>query len=90
MAGTEFAPDYTSPPGDTLAELLQERGLSTAKLARKTGIPLRAIERILDGEAPITERVAGLLAKPTCTSAGFWLRQRAQYEARKSPSSQRG
>lgn len=76
----EFRPDSASPPGDTLAEVMQERGVSTAQLARKTGIPLRAIERILDGQAPITERVAGMLERELGPGARFWLRRQVQYE----------
>ncbi len=36
----EYAPDAVSPPGETLKELLQEREMSQAELARRTGATL--------------------------------------------------
>ena len=36
---TEYNPDYVSPPGETLQEALDERGLSQAELAERTGRP---------------------------------------------------
>jgi plasmid maintenance system antidote protein VapI len=33
-----YKPDYAISPGETLAEVLDERGMSQAELARRTGI----------------------------------------------------
>ena len=35
--------DYSIPPGETLAEILQERGMSKADLARRTARPLKTL-----------------------------------------------
>ncbi len=38
-----YRPDRVSPPGDTLADILEERGMSQAELAERTGRPLKTI-----------------------------------------------
>ncbi len=38
MADTStFEPDWVSPPGDTIADALEELGMSQAELAQRTG-----------------------------------------------------
>lgn len=39
MADSAFSPDWVSPPGDTIAELQQERGLSLQELSDGLGVP---------------------------------------------------
>ena len=33
----QYAPDYVSPPGETLTEILESLGMSQAELAERTG-----------------------------------------------------
>jgi HTH-type transcriptional regulator/antitoxin HigA len=38
MTSTQgFCPDWASTPGDTIADILRERGLSEAEFAQRTG-----------------------------------------------------
>jgi plasmid maintenance system antidote protein VapI len=39
-------PEEVSPPGDTLRDLMRERGISQAELARRLGRPAQAINEI--------------------------------------------
>ena len=37
-----FAPDWASPPGDTIADLIEERGWTQAESRRTTGLQRQA------------------------------------------------
>ena len=47
-------PDWTMPPGEILAESLDERGMSQAELARRMDRPLKTVNEIVKGKAAIT------------------------------------
>ena len=71
-----YRPDNVSIPGETLLDLIEERGMTQVELAERTGRPLKTINEIINGKAAITsetaiqfERTLGtpyLLLKPFC------------------------
>ena len=69
----EYRPDYVSPPGETLLELLQGLEMSPPDLARHMDIDVGLIDGIIKGVVPITPEIAlaleWALGKPT---AVFW------------------
>jgi plasmid maintenance system antidote protein VapI len=74
-------PDWCIRPGLTLAEELDELGLSRSTVAHLTGLAVDEIEAVMAG-APITEAVALALARmPASPSAGFWRALEANYRA---------
>ncbi|MEI8305496.1 MAG: HigA family addiction module antitoxin [Chloroflexales bacterium] len=75
----EYRPDYVSPPGETLEELLEERGMSQAELAERTGRPKKTINEIIQGKAAITPETALQLERVLGTPARFWLTREQQY-----------
>ena len=75
----EYRPDYVSPPGETLEELLEERGMSQAELAERTGRPRKTINEIIQGKAAITPETALQLERVLGTPARFWLTREQQY-----------
>ncbi len=58
MIKNEYTPDVVSPPGATLADKLEEIGMSQAELANRTGRPKKTINEIIEGKAPITPETA--------------------------------
>ncbi|QTD45222.1 helix-turn-helix domain-containing protein [Ottowia testudinis] len=74
-----WSPRQVSPPGDTLTELLEERGWSQAELARRMGRPSNAISEITLGEKEITEHTALELERVLGTPAQFWLARESRY-----------
>lgn len=74
MAATThaFQPDYAVPPGDTLRELLEERGMSQAELAIRTDMAEKTISQIISGDAPISLETARRLELVLGASASFW------------------
>jgi len=74
-----FQPDWASPPGDTIADLLEEREVSTAEFAKHMRQTLRYVEELLDGRALITIDTAQKLEAVLGPSAQFWMVRESQY-----------
>lgn len=68
-----------SPPGDTLRDLMDERALSQAELARRLGRPAQAVNEIVAGKKEITEDTALELERVLQVPAHFWLAREARY-----------
>ena len=67
-----FEPNYATPPGWVLEEVLEERSMSQADLARRSDLSTKLISQILRGEAPITVESAVRLEPATGISARIW------------------
>ena len=76
-----FQPDYAIHPGETLAETLEDLGLSQAELAQRTGRPLQVISEIIQGKKAITAETALQLERATGVPASFWNSAQRNYEA---------
>jgi len=76
---TEYMPDVVSPPGETLLEMLEERGMSQSELAERTGRPKKTINEIIKGKATITPATALQLERVLGTPASFWNNREQQY-----------
>ncbi len=74
-----YQPTTVSPPGRTLADLLEERGMSQAELARRMGRPEKTISEIVNGKAAITPETALQLESVFDVPAGFWIAREANY-----------
>lgn len=86
---TPFLPDWASPPGDTLADLLDERGMTQTELADRLGVTLKHVNRIVNGAASISAEVALGLERVFGPPAAFWLTREAHYQAAKARIEQR-
>lgn len=75
----DFRPAWASPPGETVRELAQRKGLTQAVVARALGVAESDLARVLDGELPITEARAERLAANVGATPRFWLAREAQY-----------
>lgn len=75
----QYVPDYVSPPGETLQEILEERGISQAELAERTGRPKKTISEIINGKAAITPKTALQLERVLGVSASFWNNREKQF-----------
>lgn len=78
----EFAPDYAVPPGETLVELLEERNMSQAELARRTDLSAKHVNQIAKGHAPISNDVALRFERVTGVPAHLWLNLENRYQER--------
>jgi HTH-type transcriptional regulator/antitoxin HigA len=76
---SEYSPDDVSPPGDTLVEVLEARGMSQAELAERTGRPKKTINEIIKGKAMITSETAVQFERVLGVSASFWTTREGRY-----------
>jgi HTH-type transcriptional regulator/antitoxin HigA len=76
-----FAPEWVSAPGDTIADLLEERDWTQAQLADRMGYTTKHISLLINGKAPITEETALKLERVLGSTASFWLNREANYRA---------
>ncbi len=75
----EYCPTEVSPPGVTLRELLEQRGISQAELAGRMGRPKKTINEIIRGKAAITPETALQLELVLRVEAEFWNRREQGY-----------
>ena len=74
-----FRPDWASAPGDTISDILQERGLSVRDFAHDIGQTMDEVDGLLDGRASITLGVARNLTDVLGASIEFWMSRDYQY-----------
>ncbi len=75
----EFAPDWVAIPGDSIADLLDERGWSRAELAAKMDFTDMQIDLLLNGRTSIDGEISLTLERVLGGTARFWLNLDAQY-----------
>ncbi|HXI14087.1 MAG TPA: HigA family addiction module antitoxin [Thermoanaerobaculia bacterium] len=76
---TEYNPLLVSPPGETLAETLEELGMSQTELARRMGRPTKTINEIVQGKTAILPETAFQLENVLGIPASFWLARETAY-----------
>jgi len=74
----EYFPNYASPPGDTLLEIIEDLGMTQAELADRTGRPKKTINEIIKGKAAITPETALQFERVLGVPAHLW-NQREKY-----------
>ena len=67
-----YAPDYAVPPGATLRETLEAKGISQKELAIRTGLTEKHVSQIIRGLASITHGSALKLERALGVPARFW------------------
>ena len=78
----DWPDDWISPPGDTIADVLKERGWSPQVFAKNARIPPAKAERLISGDAPIDEATAATLSRVLGSTSRFWIAREAHYRAR--------
>ena len=74
-----FAPDWVSPPGDTILDLIEERGWTQAELAVRLGYSPKHVNQLVNGKVPLSEDAALKLERVLGSSVSFWLNREAKY-----------
>jgi len=76
---SEFAPDWLTPPGETIQDLLEQRSWTQAELATRTGFTTKHISELIKGHSGLSEDAALKLERVLGGSARFWLNLESQY-----------
>jgi len=79
-----YRPMIVSRPGETLAELLEERGITQVELAERLDRPVKTVNEIVKGKAMITPETALQLERVLGTPAEFWLVRESRYRESKA------
>ena len=77
---TAFEPDWLSSPGDTIADVLEERSWSQAEFAQRIGYTTQHVNQLIRGKATVSENTALHLERVLGGTARFWLRREAEYQ----------
>lgn len=67
-------------PGETLVDLLEEKGMTQAELAERMGRPLKTINEIIKGKTSITPETAIQLEGVFSVPASFWMNLENNYQ----------
>ena len=79
MNERNFSPNWVSPPGQTIIDLLGELGWTQAELAIRLGYTRKHVNQLIKGKVPITEDAALKLERVLGSTVGFWLIREARY-----------
>lgn len=75
----EYIPEFVTPPGNTLIEILESIGMTQADLSERTGRPKKTINEIVRGKALIMPDTALQFERVLGTPAAFWMNREQQY-----------
>ncbi len=84
MAATKFKPSISFHPGVTLAEKLQELGMSVTDFAVMVAQPTETIRGVIDGNISVTFEMANAFENITHIPTHFWLNKQRNYDASKA------
>ena len=83
MANTienRYTPDWVSPGGETLADILEERKITKTEFANRMGLSRKTINELVKGRAKITIRIAYKMELALgVPSARFWIERERLY-----------
>lgn len=74
-----FAPDWASPPGESILDLAEERGWTQVELARRLGYTEKHISQLINGKVALTVDAAQRLERVLGSTLDFWLALEANY-----------
>ena len=83
-SSSDFHPDWASPPGHTIKDVLAVQKLDLDDFCLRAGLARSAIDLLLCGELPIDDGLAGRLSATLGTSKSFWINREALYRQRLS------
>lgn len=79
-----FAPDWVSPPGDSIIDAIEERSWTQAELAARLGVSEKFVSQLLNGKVTLTQDTAEKLEKVIGGTAEFWMDREANYQRHKA------
>lgn len=76
-----FTPDYAEPPGGTIKDILEERGIHRFTFEEQMGMSSADFDRLFVGDMRIDASLARRLERVLGSTAQFWMTRDAQYVA---------
>lgn len=81
MRRKEIHSDLSGPPGEYLAEILADLGLTEVELAQQINATLSEVKALLVGDKIITPLIAAKLERAVDVPAHIWMGLEAEYRA---------
>ena len=76
----KYMPDFVSPPGKTLAEILKERKITRTEFANRIGLSKKTVNQLIKGKVEISVRIAYKMELALgVPSARFWIERERLY-----------
>lgn len=82
MTQKNFNPDWISPTGDTIQDILDERGWDTDEFSRRMEIDIKFAENIINGYQPIDIDMSCRLQNVLGGTVMFWVNREKNYRQR--------
>ena len=73
---------WISPPGDTISDILEDRGETPNELADKMNVSYNFIFSLINGNEEVTPELARKLAEHVGSTTAFWLNREKQHRDR--------
>src|SRR5690348_9817914 len=81
MRRADFSPDWASAPGETISDLLSQKGLTLDHFARSLGWTVSSARQLISGNERIDSPTAIALSATLGGSSEFWLSRDRSYIA---------
>jgi addiction module HigA family antidote len=75
-----FLPDWICHPCESIAEGMDDQGLTLGEFAGRMGMSVGDAEDLVEGRVGISLEIAARLAEVLGSTAEFWTRLQANYE----------
>lgn len=85
---TGISRDLIIHPGETIADVLEDRGITQAELATRTGVTAAYVSNVIAGKKDISANFALSLEYALGVPKSFWLNLQANYDAELLESNQ--
>jgi HTH-type transcriptional regulator / antitoxin HigA len=79
-----FRPDWVSAPGESILDLVDERGWTQAELAERLGYTEKHVSQLINGKVPMSMDAALRLERVLGSTADFWLALETNYQKHKA------
>jgi HTH-type transcriptional regulator/antitoxin HigA len=80
MSNTTYIPDIAFHPGETLKEILEEKGMTNKELALRTNKPEKTISKVVNGTSALTPDMAIAFETVLGLPAQFWMNLQRDYD----------
>ncbi|MBT3037789.1 MAG: ImmA/IrrE family metallo-endopeptidase [Candidatus Thiodiazotropha sp. (ex Codakia orbicularis)] len=74
-----FTPDWVSPPGDTILDLMEERDWNQVELANRLGFSTKHLNQLIKGKVTLTYDTALKLERVLGSTVSFWMNRESKY-----------
>ena len=75
----KYEPNYAVTPGEIFLDVLEQRGISQAQMARRLNVDVNTLNRFMRGETTLTYDMALKLEQTLGVPASLWLNTETNY-----------